>query len=74
MTPKILAAVSLCCPAVTAAGAADRTVTLTGMKDSGGYVIATIYDSERSFLKRRHRGDASRRAVVPPKAPGAATH
>lgn len=52
MTPKILTAGFLCCLTLTAAGAADLTVTLNGVKDSGGYVIATIYDSERSFLKR----------------------
>jgi uncharacterized protein (DUF2141 family) len=52
MTSKILAAAFLYCSTLNAAGAADITVTLNGVKDGGGYVIATIFDSERSFLKR----------------------
>jgi uncharacterized protein (DUF2141 family) len=52
MIPKILAAASLYCSTLVAADAADLTVTVNGVKEGGGYVIAAIYDGERSFLKR----------------------
>jgi uncharacterized protein (DUF2141 family) len=52
ITPKILAAASLYGSTLVAADAADLTVTVDGVKDGGGYVIAAIYDGERSFLKR----------------------
>jgi uncharacterized protein (DUF2141 family) len=52
MTPKLFAAVLLSCTTLSAAGAADLTVTINGVKSDSGYVISAIFDSERSFLKR----------------------
>lgn len=52
MTPKPFAAVLLSCTTLSAAGAADLTVTVNGVKSDSGYIISAIFDSERSFLKR----------------------
>jgi uncharacterized protein (DUF2141 family) len=52
MTPKIIVAVLLYCSALAAAGATDLTVTVNGVKNSSGFIIATIFNSEKSFLKR----------------------
>lgn len=52
MTPKTLFAVLLYCSTLTAAGATDLTVTVNGAKSNNGYIVATIFNSESSFLKR----------------------
>jgi uncharacterized protein (DUF2141 family) len=52
MNPKILVAVTLYGMTLTAAGAADLLVTVTGVPDDRGYVVSGIFNSEKSFLKR----------------------
>jgi uncharacterized protein (DUF2141 family) len=52
VTPKNLVAVLLYCSMLTAAGATDLTVTVNGAKSNNGYIVATIFNSESSFLKR----------------------
>jgi uncharacterized protein (DUF2141 family) len=52
MTPKTLVAVLLYCSTLTAAGATDLTVTVNGAKSNNGYIVAAIFNSESSFLKR----------------------
>jgi len=52
MTLKNLVAILLYCSTLTAAGAGDLTVTVNGAKNNNGYIVATIFNSESSFLKR----------------------
>jgi uncharacterized protein (DUF2141 family) len=52
MIPKNLVAVLLYCSTLAAAGATDLTITVSGVKDNDGYLVATIFNSESSFLKR----------------------
>jgi len=52
MPSKMLAAVLLYCSTLTAAGATDLTVTVNGVKNNNGYVVAAIFNSQKSFLKR----------------------
>jgi uncharacterized protein (DUF2141 family) len=51
MTPKILVAVLLYCSALTAAGATDLTVTISGARNATGSISAGIFNSESSFPK-----------------------
>jgi uncharacterized protein (DUF2141 family) len=46
---KLVVAASLCVPALTAAGAADLTVTVSGIRNASGSVSAGIYNSATSF-------------------------
>jgi uncharacterized protein (DUF2141 family) len=52
MNAKILVAVTLYGLTLTAAGAADLVVTVTGVPDDRGHVVSGIFNSEKSFLKR----------------------
>ena len=52
MIPKMIVAVLLWCSTLTAAGATDLTVTVNGAKNNSGYVVAAIFNGEKSFLKR----------------------
>jgi len=52
VTPKNLVAVLLYCLMLSAAGATDLTVTVNGAKSNNGYIVATVFNSESSFLKR----------------------
>jgi uncharacterized protein (DUF2141 family) len=36
---------------LTAAGATDLTVTVSGVQNDRGYIISTVFNSETSFLK-----------------------
>lgn len=51
MTMKNLVAVLLYGSALTAAGATDLTVTVSGVQNDRGYIISTVFNSETSFLK-----------------------
>ncbi len=48
---KLVVAASLYVSALTAAGAADLTVTVSGIRNASGSVSAGIYNSEKSFLQ-----------------------
>jgi uncharacterized protein (DUF2141 family) len=52
MTSKILIASLLSCSTFTAAGAADLTVTIRGVKSNTGFITGAVFDSEKNFLKR----------------------
>ena len=52
MIQRLLVAASLYGAALTAGNAADLAVTVNGMKDGTGFVIATIFDGEKNFLNR----------------------
>jgi uncharacterized protein (DUF2141 family) len=48
---KLVVAASLYASALSAAGAADLTVTVSGIRNASGSVSAGIYNSETSFAK-----------------------
>jgi uncharacterized protein (DUF2141 family) len=48
---KLVVAASLSGSPLTAAGAADLTVTVSGVRNASGSVSAGIYNTERSFAK-----------------------
>src|ERR1700675_4245758 len=52
MIQRLLVAASLYGAALAAGNAADLAVTVNGMKDGTGFVIATIFDGEKNFLNR----------------------
>jgi uncharacterized protein (DUF2141 family) len=52
MNSKILVAIMLYGSSLSAAGAADLVVTVTGVPDDRGYIVSAIFNSEKSFLKR----------------------
>jgi len=51
MIRKLVVAAPLCVSAFAAAGAADLTVTVSGIRNASGSVSAGIYDSASSFTK-----------------------
>ena len=48
---KLIFAMSLCASALSAAGAADLTVKVSGVRNASGSVSAGIFNSESSFAK-----------------------
>jgi len=51
MIEKLVVAASLCASVLTAARAADLTVTVSGVRNASGSVSAGIFNSENSFAK-----------------------
>jgi uncharacterized protein (DUF2141 family) len=51
MIRKLVIVASLCSSALSAAGAADLTVIVSGIRDASGSVSAGIFNSESSFAK-----------------------
>ena len=51
MTRRLIFAASLCASALSAAGAADLTVTVSGIRNASGSVSAGVFNSESSFAK-----------------------
>jgi uncharacterized protein (DUF2141 family) len=52
MIRRLLMAASMYGAALAAGNAADLAVTVNGIKSGAGSVIATVFDSEKSFLNR----------------------
>jgi uncharacterized protein (DUF2141 family) len=52
MISKILGAVILSYPVMSAATAADLTVNVSGAKSNAGFIVGAVFDSEKNFLNR----------------------